>query len=411
MSVFLQLAGLVRLGCIFFAIGYVVSGTDLHTGRNDGSQRTCSTAVSTTRTDGSESCHDESFELIEECKLKAGNRLFYDTLSQHCLRLLNESFRQKKLRSVGLDNNNNNNVTKPEDLQCGLYMAESTVPNAGFGMYSGKDIDEGERVGHAVVKFVFAEYSVHLRAREFFHQHPRAEKYRYDAKDKMGHILFENYFWVVPNHLMKFELDGEGEYSSALQPSHGMLSNCRFEMANIELQAGIMDGAGFHRAHHPGAGAISYLHGDQWKADRKIAAGDELFVDYGGSWFESRGISVKQDDYTYHEKADQILERFSLRRNTTLSNISSTLLSDFWDLSINGVAKPFAPWLPDLLNMSIDHVDEARNFGSAKFLDQTSQRSISWLEENGRCLDNIRPGTSTNPMAGRGAFASRNMEK
>jgi len=35
------------------------------------------------------------------------------------------------------------------------------------------------------------------------------------------------------------------------------------------------------------------------------------------------------------------------------------------------------------------------------------KRSPEWLVENGRCVDNIRPGRSTLPFAGRGAIAQR----
>ncbi len=38
-------------------------------------------------------------------------------------------------------------------------------------------------------------------------------------------------------------------------------------------------------------------------------------------------------------------------------------------------------------------------------------RSDEWLENNGFCLDTIRPGVSTIPNAGRGAFADRNISK
>lgn len=46
-----------------------------------------------------------------------------------------------------------------------------------------------------------------------------------------------------------------------------------------------------------------------------------------------------------------------------------------------------------------------------KFIRQQSIRTISWLNENGYCVDHIRPGLSTIPQAGRGAFASRFLPK
>ncbi|KAL3903085.1 MAG: hypothetical protein SGARI_005536, partial [Bacillariaceae sp.] len=39
-----------------------------------------------------------------------------------------------------------------------------------------------------------------------------------------------------------------------------------------------------------------------------------------------------------------------------------------------------------------------------------SIQSLKWLETNGKCMDNIRPGPSTIPYAGRGAFATRGIK-
>ena len=41
------------------------------------------------------------------------------------------------------------------------------------------------------------------------------------------------------------------------------------------------------------------------------------------------------------------------------------------------------------------------------FIRQNGQRSMEWLNEYGRCCDHMRPGNSTIPHAGRGAFAAR----
>jgi hypothetical protein len=45
--------------------------------------------------------------------------------------------------------------------------------------------------------------------------------------------------------------------------------------------------------------------------------------------------------------------------------------------------------------------------GSSQQHFDRSIRDISWLEENGQCMDNIKVGQSENPDAGRGAFANR----
>ena len=40
---------------------------------------------------------------------------------------------------------------------------------------------------------------------------------------------------------------------------------------------------------------------------------------------------------------------------------------------------------------------------------EAPMREVGWLRQHGMCIDNIRIGPSTNPQAGRGAFASRSL--
>lgn len=47
--------------------------------------------------------------------------------------------------------------------------------------------------------------------------------------------------------------------------------------------------------------------------------------------------------------------------------------------------------------------------GALKFSEPNVYRKIEWLKQYGRCMDNIKPGPSTIPNAGRGAFANRNI--
>ena len=67
------------------------------------------------------------------------------------------------------------------------------------------------------------------------------------------------------------------------------------------------------------------------------------------------------------------------------------------------------------LNMAIPSkihdAERAAQIGSAMNSVPNVIRSNEWLHENGRCLDNIRPSKSTIPQAGRGAFATRDIQK
>ena len=58
---------------------------------------------------------------------------------------------------------------------------------------------------------------------------------------------------------------------------------------------------------------------------------------------------------------------------------------------------------PDYDDISVGKVME-------QFEYEQSIRSLEWLNENGRCLDNIEPGNSTIEHAGRGAFAKTDIQ-
>ena len=55
--------------------------------------------------------------------------------------------------------------------------------------------------------------------------------------------------------------------------------------------------------------------------------------------------------------------------------------------------------------------DRATEVGIKETELESSMRSVEWLHENGKCLDNLRPNASTIPQAGRGAFATRFIPK
>ena len=78
-----------------------------------------------------------------------------------------------------------------------------------------------------------------------------------------------------------------------------------------------------------------------------------------------------------------------------------------------------ADWLKDMprlkaaLPEQVSDIPHLLNIGAAAFSYEKScnLRSVEWIEENGICLDQIVAGASTIPQAGRGAFATRAIEK
>lgn len=100
------------------------------------------------------------------------------------------------------------------------------------------------------------------------------------------------------------------------------------------------------------------------------------------------------------------------RKGAGVSGISAKLWEDFYG-TIKGAASAWEK--SRVLNGLPD--DEAtlptlmQAGGSSQKDYNRSIQELSWLEENGQCMDNIRPGNSTNDDAGRGAFANRFIPK
>merc|ERR1719473_264509 len=62
-------------------------------------------------------------------------------------------------------------------------------------------------------------------------------------------------------------------------------------------------------------------------------------------------------------------------------------------------------------NMGRDANSFNQNYARSLADASVTKRNISWIEENGVCLVNIRPGKSTIRQAGYGAFAQRTLLK
>lgn len=105
------------------------------------------------------------------------------------------------------------------------------------------------------------------------------------------------------------------------------------------------------------------------------------------------------------------MERFMMRKGSTREKLDSAM-NDLWDLlqmqrSIWNESRVLNA-LPAKLT-EIDNIMSSGGVGKQHL--KSSIRDLVWLEEHGQCLDNIRDGISTNPDAGRGAFANRFIPK
>jgi hypothetical protein len=270
--------------------------------------------------------------------------------------------------------------------ECGVYLAPSTIPGAGLGMYAGKSYGKGEHVTYGDVIFPIIELNWHNGHENFF-------------------WLWDEYTWSfsVEEH-MEFETESASDLSAA-SPGIGAALNCMLSLVNLEDTFSQCDNAGLHRSKDPGAGAITPYHGRGSKAAQPIHMGDELFIDYGENYFESRGKTYGQipmkDNFN---EADVLLYNFHHLQSEVLKYYPDSLQQDLWKL-ITDLNTRTTNALPSSLENATAEV--LRKGGTGRMYEDRSRHSLEWLQEHGQCMDNIRNGMSEIPQAGRGAFATR----
>jgi len=173
-------------------------------------------------------------------------------------------------------------------------------------------------------------------------------------------------------------------------------------------------------------------------AARDIVEGSELFVDYGQSWFLTRdGVFELVPVQESYEKAQAFLGEYAklllgvertvedeeeekeeeeVEQNYNILDLleqdklilGEEAQSDLWEL-IKTFPYPTRERqaLPDTAKDAI----RAALGDIMTVEEENSIRDMEYLKEHGKCVDNIVPGTSTIPHAGRGAFATRFIPK
>lgn len=224
------------------------------------------------------------------------------------------------------------------------------------------------------------------------------------------------FMWTVRSHIYK-ESDEGYETSPNLGTMinhHDLVYNCQVDREDTYYNDTILN-----RFTDPGAGAISYHTGRKWKAERDIAAGEEIFDNYGESYIRSRirlsdGDLSKIPEVADYKKAQMEFKRFQASRNATL--IDDAALQRLQQDATEKYGALTASLLPSNMKEFQRFLDIRKchptfsieqSMGMMKLRDTTPE----WLQENGRCLDAIIPGPSTIKQAGQGAIARLFMPK
>jgi hypothetical protein len=275
---------------------------------------------------------------------------------------------------------------------CGLYMAESSIPNAGLGVYTTRQFQKEEKLFSGDVVIQVEDFYANTRLRHWF-----AGETKYEEEPEW---LLSNYFWNAVNTMGVFEAG----LIESIVPGLGMLANSHPGLVNAMMQPPETV-ADLHRGRDPGAGGSTLYHNIHFVASEDIVPGAEIFVEYGDSWFQDRtdlGAVPLSGDY---RRAKRILTKFMEQVD---GDTDSELAKDIWDVVLVALSgERTGAAIPKNIS-DIEHVLET---GTAENSVPNRIRSTEWLEENGLCLDHIRPGLSTIKQAGRGAFATRKIQK
>lgn len=267
-------------------------------------------------------------------------------------------------------------------LECELYIAESTIPNAGIGLFSGSAKLELDAIGNGDKAIPLVDL--------YFHNNYFVDGFANPTVD---------YVWSGEQMGMVLETF-ESDDISAFWPGIDAMVNCHSGLNNVDKATPVYDEGGIHRSKHPGAGAVSPYNADESVVIRDIPIGGEIFKDYGAPWFLGRpsmgNIPLESNYYKVLDLLDDMA--YILEKNDGIDVSPSTiyveLIREFkimWDSRTLNAIHDFS-W------EDIQKAIDADDIGY--LLQPNATRAIEWLNENGKCIDHVVHGRSTIDGAG-----------
>lgn len=266
---------------------------------------------------------------------------------------------------------------------CSVYLAESSIRNAGWGVFAGRDFSEGERVGMPGLGIQVID-----------------PDNIYDTEEG-----FAEFGW----NSIAVGGNSEAETVFTTLPGLGMLVNFHPLLSNV-IPGGLRDEPLLNRGKDPGVGSSTAYHNFTFVSEDIIYAGEEVFAAVGDGWFDHHDQNDDDNNLPLrvdHQMADKIINGLAKFLHDH-PDVTEAQFLDILRRAKNEMIQNNGK-LRGLIPDSIEGFLDATDRGTARAA--LANRDMDWLRANGKCLDNIISGISTVPGAGRGAFATRFIPK
>jgi SET domain len=312
----------------------------------------------------------------------------------------------------------NNAVDEPQQtIECGVYMAPSTIGNySNLGIFAGKTMYDGEVVpfGEILIPFLWRTFG----------KHPT-----FSLTDGQ---LWDRYIWEqYVGEMEAFDdLIPNKEKASCFFPGVGCTVNSMLDLTNIQSVSGSAFDEVVDRMTSPGAGAFTPYHSAETviRVDQ-VEPGQELFASYGEEWIPwIPGVAVTKD--ANFDMADELMQEFEewIEEHEspdcpTKEELTDDLMQAMWESMVDFPlsSRPLSvlpkEWSRESLKKAAVK-ETKRELGesetespSREYWANKGMVSMDFLQKHGKCQDHIFPDISTIPDAGRGAFATRDLPK
>jgi len=264
-----------------------------------------------------------------------------------------------------------------DDDACGLYVAKSTLPDAGLGIFTATERRSGqtlESTADTCVPFIDM----------YWHQPEHLQSpYR------------DDYYWN--GRALGMTTESKTGTVEAFCPGMVSLLNCHAGLVNV-IKPGATHEEENNLKEYPGTQSPYGVHAT--KIARPIPVGGELFSYYNDEWLMGQ---VRSSDY---DAVVSLLHQIS--RVVYDDTVPYKYVSENVTVIIkarNTVVEKLPPTLQSCLTATILATDDTETSY------RNNTRDLSWLQEHGRCIDHIVRGRSTIPHGGIGAFAKHNLQK